>query len=412
MESSGFNLETIVVEGETVAPTWSPDGTLLAYVVTKNKTSNLYLHKLATAETWTITNFPTSQRVGGPAWSPNGKLIAFSVSTREDTDIWVIQSDGSHLTRLTQDKRSHSPVWSPDGKRMAFASGRQDPFHWEVWVMNADGTGAFSVTRNGGASPVWMHILRDRGVRIVGEPEVAQPTAVPPRWEPTAVPTVKRSAAQVVEPQHTLPAPMPTATSEPTPKPTAQPARAQIPAYVPPTALPTPVPAVPTAMPTPVPTKKVEAEPTRAAEVSKPQKEENYDEYEKYAEADKSILPDLDVKEDKPNNRLVYLPKIDFYFAKDLIKPVSLPILSRLAEEMGKHPESPLIVQGQPSGPALLRMFLGKSLSRARANSVLRHLIVTEKIKQINVNAIGEGDEFPDLGKREDNQPVLLIIIK
>jgi hypothetical protein len=87
-------------------------------------------------------------------------------------------------------------------------------------------------------------------------------------------------------------------------------------------------------------------------------------------------------------------------------------MLSRLAEELGKYNDAPLVVQGQPSGPAWLRPFLGNSLSRARANSVLRHLIVTEKIRQINVNALGEGDEFPDLGKRSSDQPVLLIIVK
>jgi outer membrane protein OmpA-like peptidoglycan-associated protein len=166
-----------------------------------------------------------------------------------------------------------------------------------------------------------------------------------------------------------------------------------------------------TLAPTPEPTAEPTSEPTPSAAPEK-KKEENYAEYEKYAEADKSILPDLDIAEDKQAHRVIYKPKIDFYFGKDLIKPASFPMLSRLAEELGKYNDAPLVVQGQPSGPAWLRPFLGNSLSRARANSVLRHLIVTEKIRQINVNALGEGDEFPDLGKRSSDQPVLLIIVK
>jgi outer membrane protein OmpA-like peptidoglycan-associated protein len=431
MENTGFNLETIITEGENISPAWSPDGTRLAYVSNQGKTHNLHLFKLGTSENWAITNFPTAQHVGGPVWSPDGKQIAFTVCSREDTDIWIVQADGGKLTRLTQDKHSHSPAWSPDGKRIAFSSGRQDPMHWEIWVMNADGSGAFSVTRNGGVSPAWLRVYKTKTPRVY-IPNTPQPTPEisSARLSPKPVAIEKKSAAHTKQPvKIETPVIIPTATFIPTskptlePEPTAQPAPREK-ARVEPTtvvipAQPTPreevePTAVPTLVPTPVPTvKKVEVPPTAVPTQEKPKKkEENYAEYEQYAEADRNVLPDLDIVEDKQGHRIDYLPKIDFYFAKDLIKPNSFPLLSRLAEELGKYPEAPLVVQGQPSGPSLLRAFLGKSLSRARANSVLRHLIVTEKIKQINVNAIGEGDEFLDLGKREDNQPVLLIIIK
>jgi len=39
----------------------------------------------------------------------------------------------------------YSIAWSPDGKRIAFQSNRTG--RWEVWVMNADGTGAKQLTR-------------------------------------------------------------------------------------------------------------------------------------------------------------------------------------------------------------------------------------------------------------------------
>ncbi len=154
---------------------------------------------------------------------------------------------------------------------------------------------------------------------------------------------------------------------------------------------------------------KSQARPTSAEKA-----EEDYTQYEAYADEDQAILPELNVSVDAKQNRIVYAPAIDFYFAKDLIKPSSLSALKELADELAKHPDSPLIVRGTARGPGWLARVLplAKSLSRARANSVLRHLIVTEKIKQINVTALGEGDEFPDLGKRPAGQPVLEVVVK
>ena len=39
--------------------------------------------------------------------------------------------------------RDSNPVWSPDGRRIAFES------NWQLWVMNADGSGQRRLTRNG-----------------------------------------------------------------------------------------------------------------------------------------------------------------------------------------------------------------------------------------------------------------------
>jgi Tol biopolymer transport system component len=76
-------------------------------------------------------------------------------------DIYTVRPDGSALRRLTFTATATAggldatPVWSPDGRRIAYAS--QQAGSWDIWVMNADGSGKHRVTFSdwGEADPTW-----------------------------------------------------------------------------------------------------------------------------------------------------------------------------------------------------------------------------------------------------------------
>src|SRR5260370_36979308 len=104
-----------------------------------------------------------------PHWSPDGSKIAFEsarVLTGGDAadanvtyNIWVVNADGSGATALTRFTAANAfasiPVWSPDGDRIAFvANTALDGSNTvntngavNLWVINADGTGAIPLTR-------------------------------------------------------------------------------------------------------------------------------------------------------------------------------------------------------------------------------------------------------------------------
>ena len=64
-----------------------------------------------------------------PDWSPDGKRIVFSGTGTDDTyDLFVINADGTGLRQLTGtgDRHEGYPTWSPDGTRLLYTAAATD----------------------------------------------------------------------------------------------------------------------------------------------------------------------------------------------------------------------------------------------------------------------------------------------
>ncbi|UCD76310.1 MAG: S9 family peptidase [Phycisphaerales bacterium] len=90
-------------------------------------------------------------RISDANASPDGRTIAFCTrktdleKNRGKIDVWLVDSDGKNLRRLTSHaSSSHSPRWSSDGKMVYFLSGRSDSS--QVWKISVDGGEAEQVT--------------------------------------------------------------------------------------------------------------------------------------------------------------------------------------------------------------------------------------------------------------------------
>jgi TolB protein len=78
-------------------------------------------------------------------WSPDGSRIAFVSGDNQNTNIYLINADGTGLQQLTDSPGyNEGPVWSPDGTIIAFWSDRSG--NREIYAMRADGTGLLQLT--------------------------------------------------------------------------------------------------------------------------------------------------------------------------------------------------------------------------------------------------------------------------
>lgn len=146
---------------------WSPDGTQLAYVIETDYNDDIFKVEVTCASLFAVCGTPSkltqhSAQDIEPAWSPNGTSIAFVTSRNGAPEIYWMPTSGAAAYNLTHDPATDSfPIWSPDGRYLAFYSDRSG--FLEVYVMHMDclehiGSCASAVHRLGGgfnSLPAW-----------------------------------------------------------------------------------------------------------------------------------------------------------------------------------------------------------------------------------------------------------------
>jgi dipeptidyl aminopeptidase/acylaminoacyl peptidase len=152
-----------VTSGEEMAipqassPTWSPDGTRIAYTV-EDGPSELWLtnpegtvhRRLAGPYTYVLN----------PTWSPDGRLIAFTRQVGSDAEVWAVRPNGTGLHEITNHASggASDAAWSPDGTRLAYLHAESFADRTDVWVIDRDGTNDHNLTKTAGVTeypPSW-----------------------------------------------------------------------------------------------------------------------------------------------------------------------------------------------------------------------------------------------------------------
>jgi Tol biopolymer transport system component len=157
MNTDGSGQQRLTAKPNVFFPVWSPDGRKVAFASADRQpggTFDLYVMNADGSGLRRLTRDPASDVV--PVWSPDGRKIAFIRSHAPaegrglpESDVYVINVDGTGERNLTDDGVSGGQTWSPDGRRIAFASSGG------IDVMSADGTGRQRLVRNRGGLPSW-----------------------------------------------------------------------------------------------------------------------------------------------------------------------------------------------------------------------------------------------------------------
>ena len=106
-----------------LSPSWSPDGSRLAFVSFGSGGPIIQTIELATGTTQMIADYRGVN--AAPAWSPDGTKLAYSSSRHGSPDVFIYDlQTGQHERVNTHYGIDTEPSWSPRGESLLFTSNR------------------------------------------------------------------------------------------------------------------------------------------------------------------------------------------------------------------------------------------------------------------------------------------------
>ncbi|WP_319381714.1 Tol-Pal system beta propeller repeat protein TolB [Thiomicrorhabdus sp.] len=124
-DADGYNPQPILRSSQPImSPSWSPDGSKIAYVSFESGRSNIIVQSLDGTFRTVIAKYKGIN--GAPAWSPDGTKLAMTLSKGGNADIYIMDVASKKLRQVTRNYAIETEaVWAPDGKSIFYNSDRR-----------------------------------------------------------------------------------------------------------------------------------------------------------------------------------------------------------------------------------------------------------------------------------------------
>lgn len=135
-------------------PDWSPINNEIVHRACVGGACGLYVIDANSQDPNARRRLTEGGSDGQPAWNKAGTQIAYISQDDGNFEIYVINSDGSGKTRVTNNPSSDGlPVWSPNGEWIAFRSDREGS--WAIYAVRPDGSDLQKVI-DADVLPLWF----------------------------------------------------------------------------------------------------------------------------------------------------------------------------------------------------------------------------------------------------------------